>query len=481
MTQAMEAHRREFYIDGAWRQPASAALIDVVNPATEETAAQIAGGSAADVDRAVSAARAAFPAYAGTSRDDRIALLQRIDEGFVRRREELARAMSLEMGVPITAARNVHFPSGPAHLQETIKVLRTFEFETLRGTTLVAKEPIGVCGLITPWNFPINQVICKVAPALAAGCTMVLKPSEVSPLSALIIAEILAEAGVPRGVFNLVNGDGASVGQAIAAHPGIDMVSFTGSTRAGIAVARTAADTVKRVAQELGGKSANILLPDADFERAVSAGVARCFNNSGQSCVSPTRMLVPRARIEDATAVARKAASAMTVGMPSEESTVLGPVAHRAQFDKVQRLIETGITEGAQLACGGPGRPDGLTRGFFVRPTIFADVDPAMTIAREEIFGPVLCLIAYEDEDDAVRIANDTPYGLAAYVQSGNLDRARSVARRLRAGNVQLNDPPVDRGAPFGGYKQSGNGREWGEFGVNEYLEIKGIPGYGAR
>ena len=477
----MDQHRREFYIGGAWRPPASTALIDVVNPATEETAAQIAGGSAADVDHAVSAARAAFASYACTSRDDRIALLQRIEEGFVRRREELARAMSLEMGVPITAARNVHFPSGPAHLQETIKVLRTFEFETLRGTTLVAKEPIGVCGLITPWNFPINQVICKVAPALAAGCTMVLKPSEVSPLSALIIAEILADAGVPRGVFNLVNGDGASVGQAIAAHPDVDMVSFTGSTRAGIAVAKAAADTVKRVAQELGGKSANILLPDADFERAVSAGVARCFNNSGQSCVSPTRMLVPRARIAEVTAIARTAATSMVVGIPSEESTVLGPVAHRAQFDKVQRLIETGIAEGARLACGGAGRPDGLTRGFFVRPTIFVDVDPAMTIAREEIFGPVLCLIAYEDEDDAVRIANDTPYGLAAYVQSGNLEHARSVARRLRAGNVQLNYPAVDRGAPFGGYKQSGNGREWGEFGVNEYLEIKGIPGYGAR
>jgi aldehyde dehydrogenase (NAD+) len=474
----MAEHHREFYIDGAWRSPAGASLIDVVDPATEETVACIAAGNAADVDRAVAAARAAFAAYASTSRETRLALLQRIDEGFARRREDLAQAMSREMGVPITAARNVHYPSGPAHLQETIKVLRTFEFETLRGTTLVAKEPIGVCGLITPWNFPINQVMCKVAPALAAGCTMVLKPSEISPLSALIIAEILHDAGVPPGVFNLVNGDGINVGQAMAAHCDIDMVSFTGSTRAGIAVAKAAADTVKRVAQELGGKSANILLPDADFERAVKLGVTRCLNNSGQSCVSPTRMLVPRERLQQVAALATEAAAAMRVGSPSDESTVLGPVANRAQFEKVQRLIEVGLSEGAHLACGGPGRPEGMARGFFVRPTIFVDVDPAMTIAREEIFGPVLCVIVYDDEDDAVRIANDTPYGLAAYIQSSNLERARKVARRMRAGNVQINYPSVDRGAPFGGYKQSGNGREWGEFGVNEYLEIKGIPGY---
>jgi aldehyde dehydrogenase (NAD+) len=475
---SMDPHQREFYIDGAWQRPAGPSLIDVVDPATEETIARIAGGNAADVDHAVAAAKAAFPAYASSSRDERIALLQRIDNGFTQRREDLARTMSREMGVPIAAARKIHFPSGPAHLQETIKVLRTFEFETLRGTTLVTKEPIGVCGLITPWNFPINQVMCKVAPALAAGCTMVLKPSEISPLSALIIAEIMHDAGVPPGVFNLVNGYGVTVGQALALHPDIDMMSFTGSTRAGIAVAKTAADTVKRVTQELGGKSANILLPDTDFERAVTLGVTRCFNNSGQSCVSPTRMLVPRDRLQDVTAIASKAATAIRVGMPSDETTVLGPVANRSQFEKVQRLIEMGISEGAHLAVGGPGRPEGMTRGFFVRPTIFVDVDPAMTIAREEIFGPVLCIIAYDDEDDAVRIANDTPYGLAAYIQSGNLERARSVARRMRAGNVQINYPSVDRGAPFGGYKQSGNGREWGEFGVNEYLEIKGIPGY---
>jgi aldehyde dehydrogenase (NAD+) len=474
----MTDHLRDFYIDGAWQAAPAAALIDVVNPATEQSIARIAAGNAADVNRAVAAARKAFDRDALGSRAERIALLQRIDEGFARRREDLSQAMSQEMGVPIAAARNTHFPSGPAHLKEAVKVLERFEFDEARGSTLIAKEPIGVCGLITPWNFPINQVVCKVAPALAAGCTMVLKPSEVSPLSALIIAEILHDAGVPAGVFNLVNGDGPGVGHAIASHPDIDMVSFTGSTRAGVAVAKAAADTVKRVAQELGGKSANILLADVDFERAVTLGVNRCFNNSGQSCVAPTRMLVPRSRLAEAAAIAARVAEATRVGMPDDESVALGPVANRAQFEKVQRLIEQGIAEGARVVAGGPGRPAGLTRGFFVRPTVFTDVDPAMTIAREEIFGPVICLVAYEDDDDAVRIANDSPYGLAAYVQAGELERARRVARRLRAGNVQINYPAVDRGAPFGGYKQSGNGREWGEFGVNEFLEIKGIQGY---
>src|SRR5688500_7464757 len=396
----MSEHDRHFYIDGAWRAPVSHGVIDVVNPATEETAARIAAGSATDVDEAVSAARKAFASYSLSSRDERIALLQRIDDGFKRRKEDLAQAMSLEMGVPITAARNVHFPSGPAHLQETINVLKNFAFETLRGSTMVAKEPIGVCALITPWNFPVNQVICKVAPALAAGCTMVLKPSEISPLSALIIAEILHEAGVPVGVFNLVNGDGATVGQALASHPDVDMISFTGSTRAGVAVAKAAADTVKRVAQELGGKSPNILLPDVDFEKAVAAGVARCFNNSGQSCVSPTRMLVPTARVEDVASIARDATERIRVGMPSDERSTLGPVANRAQFDKVQRYIRAGIDDGARVVIGGAGRPDDLPRGYFVRPTVFADVDPRMSIAREEIFGPVLSIIGYEDEDD---------------------------------------------------------------------------------
>ena len=472
-------HLTDSYIDGQWHPTHGTALIDLVNPATEQVVARIAAADAHDVDAAVAAARRAFPAMAASTVEQRIEWLRRLEAGFHARKEDLCQAMSVEMGVPIASARTVHFPSGPEHVAETVKVLQAFEFDTLRGTTLVTKEPIGVCGLITPWNFPINQVVCKLAPAIAAGCTVVLKPSEVSPLSALIIAEIVHDVGLPPGAFNLVNGDGAGAGHAIAAHPDVDMVSFTGSTRAGIAVAKAAADTVKRVGQELGGKSANILLDDADFERAVTLGVNRCFNNSGQSCVSPTRMLIPKNRMDEVMEIATRVAAKVRIGAPSDESMTLGPVANRAQFEKVQRLIDAGVNEGATLVTGGTGRPAGLTQGFFVQPTVFANVDPSMTIAREEIFGPVLSVIGYEDEDDAVRIANDTPYGLAAYIQSASLARARSVARRMRAGNVQINYPPVDRGAPFGGYKQSGNGREWGEFGMNEYLEIKGIPGYG--
>jgi aldehyde dehydrogenase (NAD+) len=472
-------HLTDSYIDGQWRPTHGKALIDVVNPATEQVTARIAAADADDVDQAVAAARRAFPAMAASTVEQRIEWLRRVETGFQQRKEDLCQAMSVEMGVPIASARTVHFPSGPDHLNETIKVLRNFEFDSLQGTTLVTKEPIGVCGLITPWNFPINQVVCKIAPAIAAGCTVVLKPSEVSPLSAVIIAEIIHEAGLPPGVFNLVNGDGAGAGNAIASHRDVDMVSFTGSTRAGIAVAKAAADTVKRVGQELGGKSANILLDDADFERAVTLGVNRCFNNSGQSCVAPTRMLVPKARMDEVMEIATRVAAQVRIGAPTDESMAIGPVANRAQFEKVQRLIDAGISEGATLVTGGAGRPAGLDKGFFVQPTVFANVVPSMTIAREEIFGPVLSVIGYEDEDDAVRIANDTPYGLAAYIQSGSVERARRVARRMRAGNVQINYPPVDRSAPFGGYKQSGNGREWGEFGLNEYLEIKGIPGYG--
>jgi aldehyde dehydrogenase (NAD+) len=357
-------------------------------------------------------------------------------------------------------------------------VLRTFEFETRRGTTLVAKEPVGVCGLITPWNWPINQIACKVAPALAAGCTMVLKPSEMAPLSATVFAEIMQEAGVPAGVFNLVHGDGAGVGRALSMHADVDLMSFTGSTRAGIQVAKDAADTVKRVLQELGGNSANIILADADLAAAVTNGVAGCFLNTGQSCDSPARMLVPADRMDEAMAIARDAAATYRVGLPDAPGTVLGPVSGKAQFDKVQRLIAAGIAEGAVLVAGGPGRPEGLATGYFVRPTVFARVRPEMTIAREEIFGPVLSMIPYGSEDEAIAIANATEYGLAAYVQSRDLAQARRVAARLRAGTVQINYPAADYLAPFGGYKRSGNGREYGEFGLNEFLELKANIGY---
>jgi aldehyde dehydrogenase (NAD+) len=385
------------------------------------------------------------------------------------------------MGAPITLARKAQAPAGLAHLLEMVNVLGHFKFEELKGTTLMRKEPIGVCGLITPWNWPMNQVVCKVAPALAAGCTMVLKPSEFAPLSAYLFAEILHEAGVPAGVFNLVNGDGPTVGAAIAAHRDVDMVSFTGSTRAGVAVANAAAPTVKRVTQELGGKSANIILEDADLSAAVKQGVQECFRNTGQSCNAPTRMLVPRRKMSEAAATAKQTAEATKVGDPLAEGTAIGPLSSKAQFEKVQRLIHTGIEEGAHLVAGGVGRPDGLGRGYFVKPTVFADVGNDMTIAREEIFGPVLCIIAYEDEEDAVKIANDSPYGLAGFVTSGNSERARKIAKRLRSGNVHMNGARVDFAGCFGGYKQSGNGREWGEAGLEEFLELKAIFGYAEK
>ncbi len=473
-------HAAEFYIDGAWVAPAERKMIDVIDPSTEEAFAQVALGSAADVDRAVRAARRAFPGYAATARPERIALLQRIVDGFARRHDELARVVSREMGAPLKFASTAQVASGPNHLKEMIRVLEGFAFDALSGTTMITHEPIGVCALITPWNWPINQLICKVAPALAAGCTMVVKPSELSPLSALIVAEILHEAGVPKGVFNLVNGDGPTVGQALAAHPEVDMVSFTGSTRGGVAVAKAAADTVKRVGQELGGKSANILLPDVDFERAVTLGVARCFGNTGQSCSAATRMLVPADRHDEAAAIAARAAATYKSGPLDAEDTVMGPLVSQAQFDKVQRLIQQGIAEGAKLVAGGLGRPDGLERGYYVRPTVFADVRNDMTIAREEIFGPVLVIIPYKDEAEAIAIANDTPYGLNAYVQGVDMERARRVARAMRAGSVHINYPAVDRAAPFGGYKQSGNGREWSRWGLAEFLEVKAIVGHGA-
>jgi aldehyde dehydrogenase (NAD+) len=408
----------------------------------------------------------------------RLALLRRIIEVYQSKAEQMAETISREMGAPLSLCKKAQVPAGLAHLMTMVKVLEHFQFEELRGTTLMRKEPVGVCGLITPWNWPMNQVVCKVAPALAAGCSMVLKPSEVAPLSAYLFAEIVHEAGVPAGVFNLVNGDGPTVGAAIAAHPDVEMVSFTGSTRGGVAVALNAAPTVKRVTQELGGKSANIILEDSDLEAAVKEGVQACFRNTGQSCDAPTRMLVPRAKLNEAATVARQTAESIKVGDPFAGGTVMGPLASQAQFDKVQRLINVGIEEGATLLAGGPGRPDGVTKGYFVKPTVFSNVNNNMTIAREEIFGPVLCILPYTDEDDAVRIANDTPYGLSAYVTSRDLDRARRIAKRIRAGNVHINGARVDFAGCFGGYKQSGNGREWGEAGLEEFLELKAILGH---
>ncbi len=473
------AERTKFYIDGAWVAPREGRTVPVVNPATEEVLYDVAVGGVADVEAAVAAARAAWPAFAATSREERVALLARIMEIYARRMRDIGGAVSDEMGAPLSLAERAHAGSGLSHFMTTHEALKTYAFEERIGAAMVVREPIGVAGQITPWNWPMNQVACKVAPALAAGCTMVLKPSEYTPTSALILAEVLHDAGVPPGVFNLVNGLGPEVGAAMSAHPGLDMISFTGSTRAGIDVATRAAATVKRVTQELGGKSANIILEDADFEKAVAGGAHHCFNNSGQSCNAPSRMLVPEGRMAEAAAIVASVADGLTVGNPREKGIDLGPVANCVQWEKIQRLIESGVSEGASVAAGGPGRPQGLSKGFYVRPTVFANVTADMTIAREEIFGPVLSILAYKDEDDAVRIANDTPYGLAGYVSSGDIARARAVARRIRAGNVNLNGVMNDRRAPFGGYKQSGNGREWGRFGLEEYLEVKAIGGWG--
>ncbi|GAA0377657.1 aldehyde dehydrogenase family protein [Brevundimonas terrae] len=467
----------KFYIDGAWVDPVAPRTLDVINPATEQSVARISLGGAEDADRAVMAARRAFDSFASTSRQERIELLEAVLAEYERRREDMAKAITAEMGAPSTLSRNAQAFMGTAHLSTAIEVLKNYEFEEARGSTLISREPIGVCAFITPWNWPSNQIGCKVAPALATGCTMVLKPSEVAPLSGIIWTEIMHAAGVPAGVFNMVNGDGPGVGAALSSHPEVDMVSFTGSTRAGIEVARNAAPTIKRVHQELGGKSANIVLPDADIAKAVTAGVDHIMNNSGQSCNAPTRMLVPRDRMDEVKTAARAAAEAITVGDPQGDAR-MGPVVSEAQWNKIQGLISKGIDEGATLVTGGAGRPDGLDVGYYVRPTIFADVDPDMTIAREEIFGPVLSIIPYDTVEDAVRIANDTVYGLAAYVQSGDIDNARKIARQLRAGQVAINGPGPDLMAPFGGFKQSGNGREWGDHAFGEFLEVKATLGH---
>ncbi len=470
----------KFYIDGQWVEPATPKTLDVINPANEEVAGRISLGSAEDVDRAVKAARKAFETWSLTSREERLDVLERIVAEYQKRYEDMAKAITEEMGAPAGLAQRAQAAMGIGHLQTAVAVLKNYHFEEDRGTTRLVKEPIGVCGFITPWNWPVNQIATKVAPALATGCTMVLKPSEIAPFSGQIWTEILHSAGVPAGVFNLVNGDGPTVGAAISSHPGVDMVSFTGSTRAGIEVARAAAATVKRVHQELGGKSPNIILEDADFQRAVSGGVAHVMNNSGQSCNAPTRMLVPAQKMDEVIAIAKATAEAHTVGDPNGNAK-MGPVVSETQWNKIQGLIQKGIDEGATLVAGGVGRPEGLDKGYYVKPTVFANVTNEMTIAKEEIFGPVVAILGYETVDEAVRVGNDTEYGLAAYVSGTDPAKVREVASRLRAGQVNLNGAGVDMMAPFGGYKMSGNGREWGDHAFAEFLETKAVLGYSPK
>ena len=469
----------KYFIGGSWVAPTSGTTIDVINPATEQPFATIALGEQADVDKAVAAARAAFPAFSATSREERLALLEKIAAIYKRRFTEMGETISREMGAPLPFATRFQAGAGMGHFRTMHGILKSYAFEEQHGATEILREPIGVIGMITPWNWPANQISCKVAAAIAAGCTMVLKPSEVAPFSAILIAEMLEEAGVPAGVFNLVHGDRV-VGQAMAEHPGIDCMSFTGSTGAGIDVAIRAAPTVKRVGQELGGKSANILLDDVDWTKMVTEGVNLCFRNSGQSCNSPTRMLVPAEKMAEVAAIAKTVAESIKVGDPAAADSDMGPVVSDVQWGKIQNLIESGIAEGATLVTGGPGKPQGLEQGYYVRPTVFADVKPDMRIAREEVFGPVLSIIGYADEADAVRIANDHAFGLAGYVNSSDINRAKSVARQIRAGMVTVNMAVADPSAPFGGYRQSGNGREWGEAGLEEYLEVKAVMGWNA-
>lgn len=471
----------KFYIDGQWVEPSDPKPFDVINPANEQVIGQIMMGNKEDVNKAVAAAKKAFASFSQTTVKERLDLIDAILAAYGKRSEEIAETISKEMGAPMWLSKAAQAAMGMAHLGKIREVLANYEFERAQGKTMIRKEPVGVCALITPWNWPINQIACKVAPALAAGCTMVLKPSEVAPLNAALWAEILDDAGVPAGVFNLVNGDGPTVGEALSSHPDIDMVSFTGSTRAGTQVAIAAAPTVKRVCQELGGKSANIILDDADFEKSVAHGVQSCFMNSGQSCNAPTRMLVPAKRHDEVVQIAKAAAAQVKVGDPTAGDTTIGPVVSEVQFNKIQGLIEKAIEEGAELVAGGPGKPDGLNAGYYVKPTIFANVTNDMTIAREEVFGPVLSILKYDSEEQAIEIANDTVYGLSGYVQSGNIEHARRVASQLRTGNVHLNGAGPDLGAPFGGYKQSGNGREWGEYGFEDFLETKAVLGYAAE
>jgi len=469
---------KQFYINGKWVDPVKKIdSFDVLNPANEKVIGQVSLGTPHDVDSAVISARNAFNFFSQTSVEDRLTLLERIIAVYESRYDEVAETISLEMGAPISLSKNAQAKSGLTHFRQSIEVLHNFRWEERSGSTLIRKEPVGVVGMITPWNWPINQISCKVAPALAAGCTMILKPTEIAPLNAMLFAEIMHEANVPAGVFNLINGDGPTVGEAMSSHPDIDMISFTGSTRAGIAVAKGAADTVKRVAQELGGKSPNIILEDSDFESAIKSSTEHCFNNSGQSCNAPTRMLVPENRHNEAKEIAKQTAELTKVGDPFDDNTTIGPVVSAGQYHKVQDLIKKGIEEGAELVVGGLGKPEGLTTGYYVKPTVFAGVSNDMAIAREEIFGPVLSIMPYKNEEEAIEIANDTDYGLYGYVFSNNAERAKLVANRIRAGSVSINGAGADPSTPFGGYKQSGNGRERGPFGFDEFLEVKAVLG----
>ena len=470
-------HTRDFFIDGRWVAPAAAGELPVINPANEREIARISLGGATDVDRAVMAARRAFETFSLTTVEERRALLARIIAVYERRSEEMAALISAEMGAPIAIARGSHVPQGLAHLTEAARTLETYAFETPRAGGLVVKEPIGVCALITPWNWPISLIACKVAPALAAGCAMVLKPSEVAPLNAWLFAEILDEAGVPPGVFNLVGGTGPAVGEALARHPEVDLVSITGSNRAGVAVAQAGSTTVKRIAQELGGKSACILLPDVDIGAQARMVANRLFRNSGQSCAAWTRLLVPEDRQDEAIEGAIAAAQTVIVGDPADPATTMGPVASRDQLERVRGFIRSGLQGGAQMVAGGEAPPEGLVTGYYVPPTVFANVTADMEIAREEIFGPVLCIMTWRDEEEAIQIANSTRYGLSGAVWSADHARATKLARRLRSGMVHINETQADYGAPFGGYKQSGNGREWGAYGLAEYLETKMLFG----
>ena len=460
-----------FYINGSWVTPSGVKTLDVINPA------KISLGDARHVNEAVQAARKAFETYSQTPVEQRIDLLTTIREIYKRRLDDVADAIQTEMGAPTYLAKGAQAMVGLGHLKAAIRSLTNHNFEYEHGNFIIRHEPIGVCGLITPWNWPVNQVVSKLAPCLAAGCTAILKPSEIAPLSSMIIAEILDEAKVPAGVFNLINGMGPVVGEAMSAHPDIDMMSFTGSTRGGVAVAKASADSVKRVSQELGGKSANIILDDADFEKSIRAGVDSCMSNTGQSCNAPTRMLVPAARKDDAYSIAKDAAARVIAGNPKKDDTTIGPLVSDVQYEKVQNLIQKGIDEGAELLIGGTGKPNGLEKGYYAKPTVFGNVQNDMTISKEEIFGPVLSMLTYKNIDDAVAIANDTEYGLAAYVSGKDKETLTSIARRLRAGQIHVNYGSGGADAPFGGYKQSGNGREKAEWGLEEFLEVKAIMG----